>query len=93
MRRQVLDLAVMAWAVFGLAGVAAAQAPGGAGMAGGRQGGVPPIDVEWNDALPAGTADHAARALKESPRHGEWVDGIMFGLLKEDLEVRESERS
>ncbi len=74
MRRQVLGLAVMAWAVFGLAGVAAAQAPGGAGMAGGRQGGVPPIDVEWNDALPAGTADHAARALKESPRHGEWVD-------------------
>jgi len=26
-------------------------------------------------------------------RHGEWVDGIMFGLLKEDLEGRESERS
>jgi RimJ/RimL family protein N-acetyltransferase len=23
-------------------------------------------------------------------RHGEWVDGIMFGLLKEDLELRES---
>src|SRR4030095_10160198 len=34
----------------------------------------PPIDVPWTDALPAGTADHAARALKESPRHGEWVD-------------------
>jgi carboxymethylenebutenolidase len=34
----------------------------------------PPIDVPWNDAIPAGTADHAARALKESPRHGEWVD-------------------
>ena len=34
----------------------------------------PPIDVPWNDALPAGTADHAARALKESSRHGEWVD-------------------
>ena len=74
MRRQVLGLAVVAWAVFGLASAAAAQAPGGAVMAGGRQGGVPPIDVEWNDALPAGTADHAARALKESPRHGEWVD-------------------
>jgi carboxymethylenebutenolidase len=43
-------------------------------MAGGRQGGPPPIDVPWNDALPAGTTDHAARALKESPRHGEWVD-------------------
>jgi len=26
-------------------------------------------------------------------RHGEWVDGIMFGLLKEDLEDRESEPS
>ena len=29
---------------------------------------------EWNDAIPPGNADHAARALKESPRHGEWVD-------------------
>src|SRR6187455_1247727 len=35
---------------------------------------VPPIDVPWNDAIPAGTADHAARALKDSPRHGEWAD-------------------
>jgi carboxymethylenebutenolidase len=35
---------------------------------------VPPIEVPWNDAIPAGTADHAARALKESSRHGEWVD-------------------
>jgi RimJ/RimL family protein N-acetyltransferase len=26
-------------------------------------------------------------------RHGEWVDGIMFGLLKEDLDARESEHS
>lgn len=34
----------------------------------------PPIDVPWNDAIPAGTPEHAARALKESPRHGEWVD-------------------
>lgn len=51
------------------------QAP--AAPAGGRQGGapqVPPIDVPWNDAIPAGTADHAARALKESSRHQEWVD-------------------
>ena len=24
--------------------------------------------------FPAGTVDHAARALKDSPRHGEWVD-------------------
>jgi carboxymethylenebutenolidase len=34
----------------------------------------PPVDVPWNDAIPAGTAEHAARALKESPRHGEWAD-------------------
>jgi carboxymethylenebutenolidase len=34
---------------------------------------VPPIEVPWNDAIPAGTADHAARALKESPRKAEWV--------------------
>ncbi|MFL6279454.1 MAG: hypothetical protein ACJ731_05040, partial [Vicinamibacterales bacterium] len=34
----------------------------------------PPIDVPWNDAIPAGTPEHAARALKESPRHGEWAD-------------------
>ena len=44
------------------------QAPG----AGGRGG--PQIDVPWNDAIPPGTADHAARALKESSRHGEWAD-------------------
>ena len=30
--------------------------------------------LEWNDKIPPGNADHAARALKESPRHGEWVD-------------------
>ncbi len=47
------------------------MAPGARGQ-GGPQ--VPPIDVPWNDAIPAGTAEHAARALKESPRHGEWVD-------------------
>jgi carboxymethylenebutenolidase len=46
---------------------------GGRMGAGGRQG-APAVEVPWNDALPAGTADHAARALKESPRHGEWVD-------------------
>jgi len=34
----------------------------------------PPIEVPWNDAIPAGTAEHAARALKESPRKAEWVD-------------------
>ena len=38
-----------------------------------RPGG-PQIDVPWNDAIPPGTADHAARALKESSRHGEWAD-------------------
>ena len=31
------------------------------------------IDVPWNDAIPPGTAEHAARALKESSRHQEWV--------------------
>jgi carboxymethylenebutenolidase len=30
--------------------------------------------VPWNDSIPPGTAEHAARALKESSRHGEWVD-------------------
>ena len=47
-------------------------APGAA--QGARQAGPPPIDVPWNDSIPAGTMEHAARALKESPRHGEWVD-------------------
>jgi carboxymethylenebutenolidase len=52
------------------------QGPGGAGAPGARGQGpqTPPIEVPWNDAIPAGTAEHAARALKESPRHGEWVD-------------------
>ena len=69
MKRAMLFLAVLA-----LSAPVWAQAPGGPG--GGRQGGGqgPAIDVPWNDAIPAGTADHAARALKESPRHGEWVD-------------------
>jgi carboxymethylenebutenolidase len=49
--------------------------PAGPGMGqGGRQAGPPPIDVPWDDSIPAGTMEHAARALKESPRHGEWVD-------------------
>ena len=47
------------------------QAP--AAPPGGGRGG-PQIDVPWNDAIPPGTADHAARALKESSRHGEWAD-------------------
>jgi carboxymethylenebutenolidase len=50
----------------------AGQPPAAPGAAGGRGG--PQIDVPWNDAIPPGTADHATRALKESSRHGEWVD-------------------
>ena len=50
-----------------------AEAPGARGQ-GGRGPQVPPIEVPWNDAIPAGTAEHAARALKESARHGEWAD-------------------
>ena len=34
----------------------------------------PPIDVPWNDRIPPGTPAHVERALKESSRHGEWVD-------------------
>lgn len=34
----------------------------------------PPVTLPWNDAIPPGNAEQAARALKESPRHGEWVD-------------------
>jgi carboxymethylenebutenolidase len=45
------------------------------GPAGGRGAGQgTTIDIPWNDAIPPGTDDHAARALKESSRHGEWVD-------------------
>jgi hypothetical protein len=40
----------------------------------GRQAGPPPIEVPWDDSIPAGTMEHAARAVKESPRHGVWVD-------------------
>ena len=32
------------------------------------------INVPWNEKIPPGTPEHAARALAESPRHGEWVD-------------------
>ena len=49
----------------------AAQQPPAA--PGGQRGG-PQIEVPWNDAIPPGTAEHAARALKESSRHGEWAD-------------------
>jgi carboxymethylenebutenolidase len=40
---------------------------------GGGRGG-PQIEVPWNDAIPPGTVEHAARALKETSRHGEWAD-------------------
>ena len=48
------------------------QTPPAPQRGGGPQ--TPPIEVPWNDAIPAGTVDHAAKALKESPRHGGWVD-------------------
>jgi len=77
MKRVTLFLAAMAIAAPVLAQTPAPQAPampGGApaGRAGAPQ--TPTIDVPWNDAIPPGTNDHAARALKESSRHGEWVD-------------------
>ena len=50
---------------------AQAGAPTG-GQGRGQQ--TPPIELTWNDRIPPGNADHAARALKESTRHGEWVD-------------------
>ena len=56
--------------------------PAGPAAPGGGRGG-PQIEVPWNDALPPGTAEHAARALKESSRHGEWADIKMpDGVLK-----------
>ncbi|HVW04787.1 MAG TPA: dienelactone hydrolase family protein [Vicinamibacterales bacterium] len=64
MKRVALFVAAMA-----IAAPVLAQQPGARG--GGQ---APAIDVPWNDAIPPGTVDHATRALKESPRHGEWVD-------------------
>ena len=40
----------------------------------GGGGGQAAVEVPWNDAIAPGTPEHAARALKESTRHGEWVD-------------------
>jgi carboxymethylenebutenolidase len=54
-----------------LLSVAPALAQGGAG---GAQQQPAPIALQWNDGIPPGNAEHAARALKESPRHGEWVN-------------------
>jgi carboxymethylenebutenolidase len=49
-------------------------AQGGPPAGGQGRGQQPPIELQWNDRIPPGNADHAARALKESSRHGEWVD-------------------
>lgn len=32
------------------------------------------VTVPWDDSIPPGTPEHVDRALKESSRHGEWVD-------------------
>ena len=48
---------------------------------GGGQPQTPPqaVELPWNDAIPPGNAAQAERALKESPRHGEWVDIALPG--------------
>lgn len=77
MKRVLMFVAALAFAAPALAQHLHDQAPAGppaGGPARGQTPQVPPIEVSWNDAIPAGTADHAARALKESPRHGEWAD-------------------
>src|SRR4029078_5828929 len=51
-----------------------ATPPAGRGAPQGRGPQQPPIDVPWNDAIPAGTAEHAARTLKEPARADAWVD-------------------
>ena len=60
-------------------GQGAGQSTGTAAPPQGRAGAPaqPQIEVPWNDALPAGTAAHAAKALAESSRHGEWIDIAM----------------
>jgi carboxymethylenebutenolidase len=77
MKRVMLFVSALAFAAPVLAqhvhDQAPATPPAGA-PARGQTPQVPPIDVPWNDAIPAGTAEHAARAVKESPRHGEWAD-------------------
>jgi carboxymethylenebutenolidase len=76
MKRPLLLLVALATAAPAFAQTPAPPA-GMPGAAPGRQGGgapAAPVDVPWNDAIPPGTADHAARALKESSRHQEWVD-------------------
>ena len=73
MKRVMLFVVAMAVATPAVAQqVGAAVIPPG-GQAGGGQPQASPVDVPWNDAIPPGTADHIARALKESTRHGEWA--------------------
>ena len=55
---------VVALSAQGQAGAPPAQAGGGQQA----------ITLQWNDKIPAGNAEHAAKALAESSRHGEWVD-------------------
>ncbi|HKV99956.1 MAG TPA: dienelactone hydrolase family protein [Vicinamibacterales bacterium] len=75
MKRTLLVVGALVLAAWPLS---AQTPPPAQGQSTARQGGgatqTPPIDVPWNDAIPPGTADHATRALKESSRHGEWVD-------------------
>src|SRR5688572_6118132 len=61
-------------AAAALAGSVVLDAQGPPAGAQGRGQQPPPIELQWNDKIPPGNADHAARALKESSRHGEWVD-------------------
>ena len=74
MKRTLLVVGTLVLAAWPLS---AQTPPPAQGQGAARQGGAAqpaPIDVPWNDAIPPGTADHATRALKESSRHGEWVD-------------------
>ena len=59
-------------AIVALALLASAPAFAQGGGAGAQQ--PAPVTLQWNDAIPPGNADQAARALKESSRHGEWVN-------------------
>jgi len=52
----------------GMAGGTAVQ---GRGTAPAQQ---PAVTVPWNDKIPPGTPEHVAQALKETSRHGEWVN-------------------
>ena len=63
--------AVVLSAQQGQTGAAGAPPAGG-----GQQGNV---TLQWNDKIPAGNAEHATKALAESPRHGEWVDIALPG--------------